>query len=131
MCLDGRQAFKAGRISVRLIKKAQHQSAVTDAQSRTGEDEEGSAVGDEARAVQRDAVADGSHGVLAHAKAQVALLILVLLEVAKTPSSASCWTAPNPRCRPRSLCMANIQSHDVSDPPAHSVLLLLDVVNCC
>ena len=50
---------------------------------RTGEDEEGRAVGDEAGGVQRDAVADGAHGVLAHSKAQVALLGGVLLEVPK------------------------------------------------
>ena len=52
-------------------------------QGRACEDEEGGAVGDEAGAVQGDAIGDGAHGVLAHAKAQVALLGRVLLEVAK------------------------------------------------
>mmetsp|Transcript_24993 Transcript_24993/g.54349 ORF Transcript_24993/g.54349 Transcript_24993/m.54349 type:complete len:229 (-) Transcript_24993:980-1666(-) len=45
------------------------------------EDEEGSAVGDQAAAVQGDTVADGAHAVLAHTEAQVALSVLVLLEV--------------------------------------------------
>ena len=40
------------------------------------EDEEGRAVGDEAAVVQRNAVADGSHAVLAHTEAQVALSVL-------------------------------------------------------
>eukprot|EP00955_Chlamydomonas_euryale_P082057 363664-Chlamydomonas_euryale.AAC.24 len=48
-----------------------------------GEDEERGAVGDEARAVQRNASGDGAHGMLAHAEAQVTLGVLALLEVAK------------------------------------------------
>ena len=40
------------------------------------EDEEGRAVGDQAAVVQRNAVADGSHAVLAHTEAQVALSVL-------------------------------------------------------
>ena len=49
----------------------------------TCEDEEGGAVGDEPALVVGQAVGDGPHPVLAHAKAEVALRVLVLLEVAK------------------------------------------------
>ena len=39
-----------------------------------GEDEEGGAVGDKALVVEGNAVADSSHGVLAHTEAEVLLL---------------------------------------------------------
>ena len=47
------------------------------------EDEEGSAVRDKSRGVKSNSVADGSHGVLAHSKADVALSRGILLEVSE------------------------------------------------
>ena len=53
------------------------------AQGRTGEDEEGGAVGDEAGLCSAMPLADGAHAVLAHAEAQVAL------------RGESFWKSPN------------------------------------